>query len=170
LFGSEKEKAKYNIYRSGDVLVIEYQTGKKFNLDFKNLDVDEMRIHITLPTLEKLEVTGMGMVRIDDFSGDEMDIESRGPVKLRGDVTLRDLNVNLTGKSEAEFSGRADKLSARVEFASKLRAYNLEATDAFVEVSGASNAKVNVSGNLEIEEGVTSNVDYRGNPNVVKRD
>jgi hypothetical protein len=29
---------------------------------------------------------------------------------------------------------------------------------------------VNVTGNLEIEEGVASQIDYRGNPNVTKRD
>jgi hypothetical protein len=42
--------------------------------------------------------------------------------------------------------------------------------DAFVETSGASSAKVNVIGNLEMEEGVASEIDYRGHPHVTKRD
>ncbi len=69
----------------------------------------------------------------------------RGPVKLRGDINTRDLVINLTGKSEADLSGRATNLDAELQFASKLRAYNLEVDDAIVEANGASSAKVNVT-------------------------
>jgi phage shock protein PspC (stress-responsive transcriptional regulator) len=168
LIGPEKEQ--YTMYRSGETLVIEYRGRKKFNLDVKDLNIEQMRINITMPNLEKLEATGFGSIRFEDFNTDDMEIESRGPVRLRGKLNAQNLTVNLTGKSEAEFSGNASRLNARLEFASKLRAYNLDVIDAIVEVSGASNAKVNVSGNLEIEEGMASSVDFRGNPNVVKRD
>jgi phage shock protein PspC (stress-responsive transcriptional regulator) len=173
LIGSEREKQKYNIYRSGETLVIEYQGKKNFKWDvkdFKDLNADEMRINITMPTLEKIEATGFGTIRFDDFTNDDMEIETRGPIRVRGDLNTQRLIVNLTGKSEAELSGHASNLNARIEFASKLRAYNLDVMDAIVEVSGASSAKVNVSNNLEIEEGVASSVDYRGNPHVVKHD
>jgi phage shock protein PspC (stress-responsive transcriptional regulator) len=175
LIGPEREKDNYNIYRSGETLVIEYQTRERrhFRFDIKNmrdLHVDEMRINITMPRLEKLEATGFGSIRFEDFTGDEMEIESRGPIKLRGDLNTTNLTINLTGKSEADLSGRANTLTARLELASRLRAYNLDVTDAMIEVSGASSAKVNVQNNLEIEEGVASSVDYRGNPHVVHRD
>jgi hypothetical protein len=81
-----------------------------------------------------------------------------------------DLILKLTGKAEADLSGRVGNMNARVEFASRLRAYDLEAQDAFVEVSGASFAKVNVKGTLEIDEGIASDIDYRGNPNLVRHD
>lgn len=174
LIGSDREKEHYNIYRSGETLVIEYESQRRnFKMDvddFKNLNVDEMRINITMPSLEHLEATGFGSIRFDDFTNDDMDIESRGPITIRGDLNANTLRVNLTGKSEADLSGNVNKLNARIEFASKLRAYNLQATDAFVEVTGASSAKVTVTNNLEIEERLAGQVDYRGNPNVVKRD
>ena len=78
-------------------------------------------------------------------TSDNIDIDLRGPVKLRGDINTRDLVINLTGKSEADLSGHATNLDAELQFASKLRAYNLEVDDAIVEASGASSAKVNVS-------------------------
>jgi hypothetical protein len=176
LIGPEREKEKYNIYRAGETLVIEYlyQGRKNLKLDLKNLrdldpNADEMRINITMPSLEKLEATGFGSIRFENFSTDDMDIETRGPIRLRGELYTQRLTVSLTGKSEAELSGRSNKMNARLEFASKLRAYDLEVSDATVEVSGASSAKVNVSNNLEIEEGVASSVDYRGQPSVIKR-
>jgi phage shock protein PspC (stress-responsive transcriptional regulator) len=169
LLGPENEKQKYKIYRSARTLVIEYQ-GKKRNWEVNDLGIEEMRINVTMPSLEKLEATGFGNIRFDNFNGNKLDIESTGPIKIRGEIGMQELNINLTGKSEADLSGHANNLNARMELASKLRAYNLDVVDAMIEVSGASNAKVNVSGNLEIEEGVASDVDYRGNPNVVKRD
>jgi hypothetical protein len=170
LIGPEREKEKYNLYRSGETLVIEYQGTKKFNWNNKDLNIDDMRINIIMPSLEKLEATGMGSIRFEDFGDTDMEIESRGPIQIRGELRAQNLTINLTGKSEADLSGSATNLNARLELASKLRAYNLDVVDAMVEVSGASSAKVSVSGALEIEEGMGSNVDYRGNPSVVKRD
>lgn len=175
LIGSEKEKEKYKIYRSGETLVIEYShpSGRSFDFDWKNireLNVEEVRINIIMPGLDKLEATGFGNIRFESFNTDNMEIDTRGPIQLRGQLNTHNLMVNLIGKSEADLSGNANKLSARVEFASKLRAYNLEVQDAVIEVSGASTAKVSVHGNLEIEEDKVSSVDYRGQPNVIKRD
>jgi phage shock protein PspC (stress-responsive transcriptional regulator) len=169
LLGPEREKEKYKIYRAARTLVIEY-SGRKKNWEVNDLGIEEMRINVTMPSLEKLEATGFGSIRFDNFNGNDLEIDSRGPIKIRGELSMQELSINLTGKSEAELSGHANNLNARIELASKLRAYNLDVVDAMIEVSGASNAKVNVSGNLEIEEGVASDVDYRGNPNVVKRD
>ena len=171
LFGSDAEKNKYKIYRSGQTLVIDYQSGKKkFDWDVDVIDADELRINITMPSLEKIEAEGYGKIEFENFETDDMDIEMRGPVKLRGELNARDLNIRLTGKSEAELSGRVTNLDADIQFASKLRAYNLEVNDAIVEVNGASSARVNVTNSLEMEEGLASDIDYRGNPNIIKRD
>jgi hypothetical protein len=171
LVGPDREKEKYNIYRSGESLVIEYQGKRNFNWNAKDMNIEDMRINIVMPSLEKLEATGFGTIRFEDFGGEDMDIEAHGPIKIRGDLRTQDLSINLTGKSEADLSGSATSLNARLELASRLRAYNLDVVDAMVEVSGASFAKVNVSGTLEIEEGVASSVDFRGNPtSVIRRD
>lgn len=171
MIGSETDKEKYKIYRLGSTLVIDFERiSKKFDWDVPVIDENEMRINITMPTLNKLEAEGYGKIEFEDFDSDNIDIDLRGPVKLKGEINTRDLVINLTGKSEAELSGRATNLDAELEFASKLRAYNLEVEDAIVEVGGASSAKVNVSRSLEIEEGLASDVDYRGNPQIIKRD
>jgi hypothetical protein len=170
LITPQREREKYKIYRSGETLVIDYLGKKNFNFNMKDLNVEEARITITMPRLEKLEATGYGSIRFDNFVTEDLDIEARGPIRIRGDINTQDLTLNLTGKTEAELAGNATRMNARLEFASKLRAYNLDVVDAIVEVSGASNARVSVTGNLEIEEGLGSNVNYRGGPNVIRRD
>lgn len=172
MIGSESEKAKYKVVRLGKTLIVDY-TGANRKFDWnsaKVIDMDEIRINITLPQIRRIEAEGFGNVQFDRINCDDLAIELRGPVKLRGEVQAHDLVLDFTGKAEAELSGVADNLDAELQFASKLKAYNLEVQDALVEVNGASSAKVNVRHNLEIEEGLASDVDYRGNPNVTKRD
>ena len=172
MVGSDAEKAKYKIVRLGNTLIVDYTaTGKKFDWKAAEiLDKDEMRINITMPRLRKIEAEGFGNLQFDRMDSEDLTIELRGPIKLRGELETQDLVLNLTGKSEAELSGNAHNLDAELQLASKLKAYNLEVQDALIEVNGASSAKVTVRQNLEIEEGLASDVNYRGTPNVTKRD
>lgn len=172
MIGSESDKMKYKIFRAGEALIIEYKGQKNKNFDWNSdaFNVDQIRINITMPNLEKIEAEGYGNINFENFDSDDFDIEVRGPVKVKGELNVQDLVIDLTGKSEVDVSGHASNLDAKLQLASKLRAYSLEAQNAVVEVNGASNAKVFVTGNLEIEEGLASDVDYHGSPNVTKRD
>jgi len=168
LDGSEDEKKKYTIYRAGETLVIDFEGKKSFNWD--KVMNDEVRINITMPSLEKLDAIGYGTIHFDEFYATDMEMEIKGPIKVRGQLNAEDVVLNLSGKAEVDLSGRANKLSADLELASKLKAYNFEVNDAIVEAKGASSAKVNVTNSLEMEEGVASDIDYRGEPHVIKRD
>lgn len=175
LNGREEAKGQYDVRRSGETLVIDFDGKRDINFDWDNWDlkalpVGEVEIVVTMPSLERIEAMGVGSVQLDEFSGRSLAIEARGPVNITADLNVEDLTVRLTGNSEAELSGNAGNMNASVEFASRLRAYDLEANDALVEVNGASSAKVNVKGTLEMEEGTASDIDYRGNPQVVRRD
>jgi phage shock protein PspC (stress-responsive transcriptional regulator) len=173
--GSDSEKEQYDVRRSGETLIIDYTNDRvadweDWDWEGNGLSLREIHITITMPNLEKLEATGLGTIRLEEIVGDDLEIDTRGPVKVKGDINVDNLIVKLTGKSEADLSGHAGDMNARVEFASRLRAYDLHAEDAFVEVNGASSAKVNVGGTLEMDEGVASDIDYRGDPRVVRRD
>ena len=173
LNGPEEAKQQYSVRRSGEALVIDFERNEDISWedwDFKGLPLDEMEIVVTMPSLERLEAMGMGSVQFEDLTGERLEVDIRGPVKVRGDMNVGEVTIRLTGKSEADLSGNAGNLTARVEFASRLRAYNLVADNAVVEVEGASTAKVNVKGTLEMEEGVASDIDYRGNPRIIRHD
>jgi hypothetical protein len=149
--------------------MVEYQ-GRKRRFDWdENFRGNKIRLNITMPALERIEAEGYGSIKFDEFTSNDMEIDLRGPVTLRGYLNADNLVVNLTGKSEAELSGQVKNLDADVQFASKLQAYDLEADDAIVEVKGASSAKVNVNHSLEMDEGLASDIDYRGDPEIIKR-
>jgi hypothetical protein len=149
--GSENEKEKYKISKEGSTLVIEYNDDNRRVWDKDLLNMDEIKINISMPNIERL------------------DANLTGAVEARGNLDAKDLNINLTGASQLELEGTGHTMDAQIQGASSLRAFSFKVKDASVEVNGASSAKVNVSGTLEMEEGIASDIDYRGKPQIIKR-
>src|SRR5690606_19458650 len=168
--GPDHEREKYNIYRSGQTLVIDYDGKRNFNFDIKDIDAEEVRINITMPALKSIEAVGYGAIRFDELTTDKIDIDLKGPIRARGELNAQDITLTLNGSAEADLSGSSKTLTAEIKFASSLNAYNLEVEEAFIEATGASSAKVTVTRSLEIDEGIASNIDFRGNPQVITRE
>lgn len=166
--GRDSEKEKYKIYTRGTTLVVDYDDELRINWKRNPLKLEEMSIRITMPELERIEVSGAGKVRFSDFTEDDMDVEASGAVEIRGDANVRDLTVNLNGASELILRGEGNSLDARISGASQLSAFDYRVRDADVRTSGASKAKVHVTRRLEMNEGIASKITYKGNPEIIK--
>ncbi|MFN3839405.1 MAG: PspC domain-containing protein [Cyclobacteriaceae bacterium] len=165
--GRDREKEKYKIYTQGNTLVIDYNNEKRINWKSNPLKLEELSIRITLPELDRLEAGGAGKVRFADFTEDNLEIDASGVVEIRGEVNVRDLQVNLNGASELILKGEGTSLDARISGASRLSAYDYRVRDADVRTSGASKAKVYVTRRLEMHQGIASKINYKGNPDSV---
>lgn len=164
--GSEEEEKKYKITQFGNTLKIEYSGSKKYN--WKDLpDLDETKITIILPELKGITLKGMGDVKIEDFNVHDLDIEAFGPVSVKGQVSANRVNATLAGTAKLELFGRGSSLDALVQGASTLKAFDFEVDNAMIETTSASSAKVTVSGRLEMKEGISSKISYRGSPTEV---
>ncbi len=171
LSGPENEKRKYNIYRTGKTLVVDFEGKKTFNWDWKADKVlnDKVYISITMPELDKIKATGFGSIDFEEFNTNDVEFEIRGPIRISGTLITDEVMINLSGKSYLALEGRANRMNADVEFASRLNAYDFEVQEAVLEVRGASTAKVNVVRRLEIDEGLATDIDYRGTPEIIRR-
>lgn len=158
------EEKKYKVTQLGNTLKIEYSgSTKNFNLkDFSG--VDETKIRITLPELKGLKLKGAGEVDIEDFNVNDLDIEVYGPVSVKGNLTADRVNVNLAGAAKLELEGQGRTMDALVQGASTLKAFDFSVENAMIETTSASTAKVTASGRLEIKEGISSKISYRGDP------
>lgn len=169
LIGDDKDKDKYDIQRSGRTLIIDYKDRRNNNFNLRDVRLKAVTINVTMPRLDKLEANGFGDIRIEDFDGGKMELEVRGPVKVKGDLKLDELVVNLTGSAVAELDGEARKLEARVEFASRLEAFDLQAEEADVEASAGSVIQVTATQRLDMDKGIAGKIEYRGNPAIVNK-
>ncbi|MBX2967186.1 MAG: PspC domain-containing protein [Cyclobacteriaceae bacterium] len=170
LTGPDKEKAKYRISRLGSTLVVEYDDGKRFNWRSNPLKVEQVRINITMPEVEKINLKGAGKASFTGFTEDDLRIKILGAINVTANINARDLAIYLSGASELTLNGEGDKMDANILGASKLNGYGFEVKDAVVEANGASKANVYVTGRLEVEEGLASKVSYKGKPAEVIKD
>lgn len=163
----DDEEKKYKVTQFGNTLKIEY-SGNTKNFTWNSLnDLDETKIHVTLPELKGLKLKGAGTVDIEDFNVEDLDIEIFGPVSVKGNLTADRVNVNLAGAAKLELFGRGSSIDALVQGASTLKAFDFQVDNAMIETTSASTAKVSASGRLEMKEGISSKISYRGNPQEV---
>jgi phage shock protein PspC (stress-responsive transcriptional regulator) len=163
--GKDDARDRYKVYQNGRTLVVKYDRDERL---WPNLGkTDKVRIRITMPHLERLEANGAGKVNFSGFTANHLEIEVAGAVKLKGDVKVRELQAEVTGASVLTLSGEGHNLEAQMVGASILDAYSFRVNNAHISVTGASKAKVYVTDQLEIEQNMASDVDYRGNPKKV---
>jgi hypothetical protein len=115
-----------------------------------------------------LDLKGAGKVSVKGFNEKETEIKIIGAMKVRANINVENLFVEISGASEVDLSGIGQRLNAVIQGASKLNGYDFEVRNARIDANGVSHAKVYVTGTLEMEESFASEVDYRGNPQVIR--
>src|SRR5690606_16815203 len=120
LKGPESEKKKYNIYRTGKTLVIDFEGKKRFDWNWKKEKVlnDKVYISVTMPDVGEIKATGFGSIDFDEFTGDEIEFSLRGPIEAKGKLNADHVRIDLAAKSELELEGRDQRMSADLESAS----------------------------------------------------
>ncbi|HEU5292681.1 MAG TPA: PspC domain-containing protein [Cyclobacteriaceae bacterium] len=168
LIGDEREKEKYTVSQHGRTLTIEYNNkNKKFDWKSNPLNLEKIKINITMPDLESLDLKGSGDVIFSGFNPSSFELTALGAIDIDGQINTHDIVINLSGASELELRGEGNTMEATIQGASQLKAYNFSTEDASIEANGASSAKVYVSRKLEMKEGIASKVSYRGDPESV---
>jgi Putative auto-transporter adhesin, head GIN domain len=130
-----------------------------------------LNIYIGVKDLDLLDLSGAcefkseGRIKTEDL---ELEISGASEVNLSIDVNA--LELDLSGASEVELVGSAKAMKADCSGASELEAFGLEVTNADIEASGASEADINVTGMLIVDASGASSIDYKGNPDSVKKD
>ncbi len=163
VFGDDDVLDDVYLNQVGDELEVKYREDA---WEWWNDEDREVRLSITMPQLEYLELVGKCRGDVRDFDETEMEISLVGASELTLDGRVDKLDISMTGASEMELSGSGDELDVEVIGASKLRAFDFEVEKASLQVVGASLAQVNVKEDLEIEAAGMSKVRYRGEAKV----
>lgn len=121
---------------------------------------------VTMPTLSAIDLSEAACARVSGF-GDlgDLDVVLSGASELRGDIGARYVRIEASGASRVRLGGRSERLLVRGSGASMLDLEKLDASTAEVDLSGASHARLNVSGSIEsITASGASHIRYRGEP------
>jgi len=109
-----------------------------------------IRIEIVTESLEGISSSGASKILLKNYKGDELTIKG-------------------SGAGSFNLSGEVETLNAELSGAVNLRADDLVANEVFVEISGASDADVYAKDELHAEISGVGNIEYSGNPKVLKK-
>jgi hypothetical protein len=125
-----------------------------------DVDVDGL-----ITGLERVEVRGNGQINFQGIKSDELTLAAHGDGEFRvNDLSVRALDLTVTGRGDSVLSGQADEGNLRVMGIGDLLATQLEFTNLFIEVSGAGNASVFVTDTIGGSVSGDGNLDVWGNP------
>ncbi|MCL2753079.1 MAG: DUF2807 domain-containing protein [Defluviitaleaceae bacterium] len=93
-----------------------------------------------------------------------------GAADITGWDTLdqNSLSINISGAADIELEGRVENLHINVSGASNVSLFDLVATHAVIDVSGASDVDIHATETLNITLSGVGNVRYDGNPTITR--
>ena len=148
------------------------------------------RVTITLPDLRRLELSGAAEGNVKGFkSSNYFDLEVSGASNLDIDMEAGDFKVNVSGASRLSGYLKASRSNIEVSGASRItltgsggdtkidvsgasqaNLENYTVANADVELSGAGQADMNISGRLDADLSGASHLEYGGKPTLGRTD
>jgi hypothetical protein len=148
----------------GDTLVIRHRRGMGLR---PRLPIE---YHLTVTSLEALQVTGAGNVKLPELQAERFDVQISGA----GSIDLEEINadrlyVRIGGAGDFEIEGGAvGEQDVSISGAGDYRARDLESNTADVNLSGLGSATLWVREHLEVHITGAGSVRYVGRPTVEK--
>lgn len=147
------------VEKQGSTLIIRYH-------NFRERRHDTF-INITMPELRAVNFSGGSESHVYDFTeAEEMDVHLSGGSVCQLETDATTVSTTISGGSYLSLRGTGQQLHADVSGASALKAFHFPVPKADIELSGASDAEITVSNELNIVATGASHLVFRGNPAV----
>jgi hypothetical protein len=167
-----------NVTRTGDTLYIGFKPYASFGFPF------HVKANISMPELQAFTLSGASTASVTGFANDDMrfditgasradvkgiktknaSIDLSGMSRLGGDLETTDADFNVSGASTLELTGSSKDIHVQGSGASSVRLAGFTTQNASMELSGASNAKINASGRLDVDISGASHLTYGDGP------
>jgi len=154
---------------SGDTLRVGLESGTNAS-DASGTDASDATLEadITVSSLTTLGSSGASTIRLVDPLGGTLAVTLSGASQVTGPIQIEGGTLEMSGASRADLSGTATTFDATLSGASRLTATELSIGDLTIDLSGASNAEVTVTGSLSATASGASTLRYAGSPTVVR--
>ena len=110
------------------------------------------------------ELSGASEIDLSNMKAGDTEFELSGASKVAGSMDMDDARFDLSGASSLRLAGSAEDIVISASGASDVTLGNVPAVNARVELSGASDAEINISGQLDVNLSGASDLKYAGNP------
>lgn len=148
-------------------LIIRFPNKNLFWNDFRP---GEITIHITIPQINELAVTGSGDIIADDeikAKFIDLMVSGSGNINL-SELSAERVKTTISGSGNIVLAGDtpAQDLSITISGSGNFKGLDYTAEDVSVKVSGSGNAGIEARNNLYIRLVGSGNISYKGNPSI----
>lgn len=134
-------------------------------------DSEALNIYLTFKDLNEMEISGACHLSAENkMKFDDLDLDCSGASDVELKLAASKLNMDFSGASQVELYGSAETVDLDLSGASHFDGVDLEAEIYFVDVSGASHAKIFVNKELSAEVSGAASLKYKGEPVIKEHD
>lgn len=125
----------------------------------------DIRIHITLPAIDHLKLSGSGFIELmDPFEGSQMDIDLYGSGNIYAGLLYDYLSSRITGSGDIVLSGINGHHDALITGSGNLVGFPLQSHTAEVTITGSGDASLTVRDQLKARITGSGSIYLRGDP------
>lgn len=149
--------------------ILQLRNKNRFDFCFIWCHIPKTQLIVQVPTLSNVTMSGATSAEVSALpSVEQFTIDASGSSDATIEMTTARARLDIGGASTISLIGSAEYMDANISGASALQAVEFTATDAKVDVSGASSAAISVTNVLTATASGASSIEYAGNPTVQK--
>jgi hypothetical protein len=123
------------------------------------------KAYVSVDKLESVNVSGAcDLVVAGVLKSDDLKVILSGASNFKGELQLNNAQFSLTGASDCRLTGKAERIKVQASGASSFKGYELNASEADINASGASDVQMSISNSITVEASGASSVHYKGEP------
>jgi len=150
---------KVEVKTSADTLTIGLKPGHGL------IDSTTLQALVTMPTLRHLSASGASHAVLEGFTSPQnLVLDLSGASSVSGEMAVLEMLMDVSGASTVALSGSTVTLSAQLSGVSHLRLEDLKLVDANINMAGASDATITMTGRLDADLSGASKLYYGGAP------
>ena len=125
---------------------------------------------ITANELKGIAVSGSADITSDGkFVSDHFSADISGSGDVRLELEVGRLKSDISGSGSMRFSGKTDSLDASITGAGNIRAFDMQARNVSLKITGSGNCEVNAFETLDVKITGSGDVRYKGSPQISKK-
>lgn len=157
LIGKERELKTVTMEQVGEILDINTSTRRRGS---------PVRLHITAPDLERIDLEYTDDVKITEFDGEKLDVFNEGKSEVKVFVEVDSLYLNFK-RNKSDIRGKGKFLKVKLDDRAKMDAEHYTATNAYVQAKNAGTIRLEVIDTLRTDIIQGSRMLYDEDPKMV---
>lgn len=126
-----------------------------------------VKIRVSATEVNAMEASGASNIQLmNAWTTSTAAVGLSGASSMRGNIVAESATMNLSGASNADFTGALLSLNSECSGASDLRGFGLSVDNLVLNLSGASTTELTVNSTINLDASGASDFSYKGNASI----